>query len=62
MKICVKIAGKQEIHVGMKKDNVNSRFADHDAYINYRVIKDARTKLKQDPKSIFDLDVSEMMG
>lgn len=62
MKICVKIAGKQDIHVGVK-DNVNSRvLLIMMMHVNYRVIKDARTKLKQDPKSIFDLDVSEMMG
>lgn len=61
MKICVKIAGKQDMHVGVK-DNVNSRVLLIMMHVNYRVIKDARTKLKQDPKSIFDLDVSEMMG
>ncbi|KAI9306931.1 hypothetical protein BJ944DRAFT_262737 [Cunninghamella echinulata] len=27
-----------------------------------RVIKDARLKLRQDPNSIFDLDVSEQLG
>ncbi|KAG2219545.1 hypothetical protein INT45_013204 [Circinella minor] len=33
-----------------------------DLRIDSRVVKDSRMKLKTDPKSMFDLDVSEMMG
>ncbi|KAI9252401.1 hypothetical protein BDA99DRAFT_548399 [Phascolomyces articulosus] len=33
-----------------------------DLRIDSRVVKDNRMKLKDDPKSMFDLDVSEMMG
>ncbi|KAI8139687.1 hypothetical protein BJV82DRAFT_563494 [Fennellomyces sp. T-0311] len=33
-----------------------------DLRVDSRVVKDTRTKLKSDPKSIFDLEVSEMMG
>ncbi|KAI9314504.1 hypothetical protein BX666DRAFT_1967406 [Dichotomocladium elegans] len=33
-----------------------------DIRVDNRVVVDPRTKLKDDPKTIFDLDVSEMMG